>query len=118
MPRSWVGRPLYDFAGAPSLFVTEVRLEPWVCGTIARSCAVVCTAPPRVFCAESGVSTLTKHHPLSAQDLRQEDFALAHRSQVNNALGQSEVPPHSTTPNTRINQYSSIRLPPHRTHYE
>jgi len=95
MPRSWVGRPLYDFAGAPSLFVTEVRLEPWVCGTIARSCAVVCTAPPRVFCAESGVSTLTKHHPLSAQDLRQEDFALAHRSQVNNALGQSEVPPHS-----------------------
>lgn len=41
------GRPMYDFAGAPSLFVTE--------------------------------------------DLRQEDFALAHRSNVNSALGQSEV---------------------------
>merc|ERR1711871_1156756 len=41
------GRPTYDFAAAPSLFVTE--------------------------------------------DLRQEDFSLAHRNNVNAALGQSEV---------------------------
>merc|ERR1719504_363361 len=46
-PTGRFGRPLYDFSGAPSLFVTE--------------------------------------------DLRQEDFTLAHRSNINSALGQSEV---------------------------
>merc|ERR1711871_413969 len=47
MPAVRYGRPTYDFAAAPSLFVTE--------------------------------------------DLRQEDFSLAHRNNVNAALGQSEV---------------------------
>merc|ERR1711998_20718 len=47
MPAVRYGRPTYDFAAAPSLFVTE--------------------------------------------DLRQEDFSLAHRNNVNTALGQSEV---------------------------
>jgi len=47
MPAVRYGRPTYDFAAAPSLFVTE--------------------------------------------DLRQEDFSLAHRGNVNAALGQSEV---------------------------
>merc|ERR1711934_1161873 len=47
MPAVRYGRPTYDFAAAPSLFVTE--------------------------------------------DLRQEDFSLAHRSNVNAALGQAEV---------------------------
>merc|ERR1719453_643035 len=47
MPAVRYGRPTYDFAAAPSLFVTE--------------------------------------------DLRQEDFSLAHRNNINAALGQSEV---------------------------
>merc|ERR1711970_1291891 len=47
IPAVRYGRPTYDFAAAPSLFMTE--------------------------------------------DLRQEDFSLAHRNNVNNALAQSEV---------------------------
>merc|ERR1711968_400278 len=47
LPAVRYGRPTYDFAAAPSLFVTE--------------------------------------------DLRQEDFSLAHRNNINAALGQSEV---------------------------
>merc|ERR1711968_398577 len=47
LPAVRYGRPTYDFAAAPSLFVSE--------------------------------------------DLRQEDFALAHRNNVNTALGQAEV---------------------------